>query len=154
VTEPTFTLTCTEAQARVLEQACDLMTRLGLGQVREVLDYIPTKGYVPHRVPAKILPSPPVDSDKVLEHLLGVVHALGFHDFGHSYGVGHDNCPPNSMVAYDLGAVLRNAIHSLRTDADKHFSVWGNSPLHYGKEPLAVVVVTTATKPRRRPHDP
>ena len=35
-----------------------------------------------------------------------------------------------------------NAIHSLRTDADKHFSVWGNRPLHCGEEPLAKVEIS------------
>jgi hypothetical protein len=136
MSEHTFTITVNEKQARVLEQACDLMTRLGLGQVREVVDYLP-EGYTRE---GALLPTIP-DRDKILEHLLAIVHELGFHDFGHSYGVGNKNVPPPAMVAYDLGAVLRNAIHSLRTDADKHYSVWGDRPLHYGSEPLATVKV-------------
>ena len=132
----TFTIVCTEKQARTLEYALDLMTRLGLGQVREIINYLP-KGYTRE---GALLPHVP-NQDKILEHLLAVVHELGFHDFGHSYGVGNPNCPPDSMIAYDLGAVMRNAIHSLRTDSDGHFSVWGNPPLHMGSEPLAKVEV-------------
>ena len=134
----TFTITVNERQVRTLERALDLMTRLGLGQVREIIDYLP-EGYARE---GALLPTVP-DLDVILDHLLAVVHELGFHDFGHSYGVGSPNCPPDSMVAYDLGAVMRNAIHSLRTDADKHYSVWGSRPLHMGSEPLAKVEVVT-----------
>ena len=132
----TFTITVNEKQARAIERALDLMTRLGLGQVREVIDYLPD-GY---QRPYALLPREP-DRDKILDSLLEVVQELGFHGFGHSYGVGHENVPDEAMIAYDLGAVMRNAIHSLRDDEDKHFSVWGNKPLHYGSEPLAKVEV-------------
>ena len=136
--DATFTLTMNEKQARVVEQALDLHTRMGLGQVREIIDYIPT---LRCRRRDSDLPVK-ADREGILAFLLAVVHELGFHDFGHSYGVGHDNVPAAAMVAYDLGAVLRNAIHSLRTDADKHYSVWGNRPMHYGSEPLAKVEVS------------
>lgn len=141
-TGPVFTVTVNERQARVIEQALDLHTRLGLGQVREVIDYLPTL-----RCPERDGDKPiKADREVLIDLCSDITHALGFHGFGHSYGVGHPNVPAAAMIAYDLGAVMRNAIHSLRTDADKHYSVWGNKPLHYGSEPLAVVEVKKEQK--------
>ena len=137
MSDATFTLTMNEKQARVLEKALELMTRLGLGQVREVVGHLPRV-----RCPERQEDEPiKVDREVVLQMCDEIIHALGFRGWGHSYGVGHKNIPPDAMVSYDLGAVMRNAIHSLRDDPDKHYSVWGDRPLHYGSEPLAKVEV-------------
>lgn len=121
---PDVQLTLTWKQALILENCLDLMIRLGLGQVREVADYLPKHKGSGDRSEW--------DRDEVLYHLDAIIRGLGFHGWGHSYGVGNSNVPDRAHIAYDIGAVLRVTM----SDAMEHPGVWQRNPLHCGSLPL------------------
>lgn len=128
--EREFTIRCNEKQLRTIEKALDLMMRLGLGQVRKILEFLPDIG--PHGF------SP--DYEKLRAHCIAIILDLGFAGIGHSYSVSNKEVPAPAIVAYDIGAVIRNTLASL-SDTGRH-TAWSNPPLHLGGEPLVDVAVT------------
>ena len=44
----TYTLTLTREQAQLLSQACETVARLGIGQWRDALEWLPTTEYMAH----------------------------------------------------------------------------------------------------------
>lgn len=121
-----YLLELTEKQAFALEKATDLMTRIGLGQVLEVLRYLPKRG-------------DEFDHREARHTLKNLIHLLGFSGEGESHGIGNLAVPPETHVAYDVGAVLRQVIAREKVKAGEWDGqgVWNRRPLHYGKEPLA-----------------
>lgn len=143
MTERRYTLTITEAQAHVIRDACELLARLGLGQWPEFLLHMP--GQVPmqqYHAIDRLLPE--------MAHLLSehgpqnpIINGWNSH-----LGIGNRHVPEDAHTAFDLYAVIR---HRLALDEAKDkgwvddqgrldpkvFGVQYDTPMHYGKEPLA-----------------
>ena len=136
-----YTLTITEAQARVIRDACELLARLGLGQWPEFLRHMP--GQVPmeyYNAIGRLLPE--------MAHLLsehGPQNPI-INGWNSNLGIGNQHVPEVARIAFDLRAVIRHQLawdqakaqgkdkdrtHTLRVDFDP--------PMHYGKEPLATM---------------
>lgn len=98
-----YQLTITEAQARALSYACDLLQRVELGQWEEIVDWLPLKK--------------PIDYEQLHEdkRTIGTILAKHLVDdavsvYGCSLGIGHPDLPKNNGVLYDLHCVIRRKL--------------------------------------------
>ncbi|PAT30691.1 hypothetical protein CLI92_09310 [Vandammella animalimorsus] len=152
MTNRRYTLTITEAQARVIRDACELLARLGLGQWPEFLRHMP--GQVPmeyHNAIDRLLPE--------MAHLLSEHGPQGtaINGWNSHLGIGNRHVPEAANVAFDLHAVIRHRLAWDRAKAEgkdkdrSHtMSVQYDTPMHYGKEPLATmerIAPTPTTQP-------
>ncbi len=131
-----YTLTLTDKQARWLQKALDFYTRIGIGQWQEFTNVI----Y--EMMSNGLLPTSSGRSGERADELvlLAIEHAKQVHlDMAPnaSFGIVSPDVADPVKVLYDLGAVLRKAI----AKADRHspMSVWHDSPMHLGSEPLASI---------------
>ena len=98
----TYTLTITEAQARALQDATDLMQRIQLGQWREIEDNLPLKK--------------PIDYDELRKDFRTIGDLLSKHMIGgidghaSSLGVGHQELPESNGILRDLHCVIRHKL--------------------------------------------
>lgn len=141
MTERKYTITVTERQAHIISQACDLMARIGIGQWPEFLHHLPGANKM--------------NWNDMREELLPImskylVPAIGISGWGSSLGVGSDKSAPDTDEAFDLNAVIRHrlawdrAMDNGITDGTTRnwpemMGVYYDEPMHWGKEPLAVI---------------
>lgn len=98
----TYTLTITEKQARVLQEATDLLQRVQLGQWREIEDNLPLKK--------------PVDYEELRNdfQIIGAIlskHMINNVDgYSSSLGIGNENLPESNGILYDLHCVIRHKL--------------------------------------------
>lgn len=132
----TYTLTLTEQQARVLSEACEIMARLGMGQVGDALDQVP-------RVQ-------PIDWSRWHDDVRAVEAILRTHT-GMARGQyrGIWQAADRARVAWDLYAVIRHRLAWDRAIAEgivasggariwpSMFQTHFDEPDHVGPEPLA-----------------
>lgn len=137
----TYTITVTERQACIISTACDLMARIGIGQWPEFLHHLPGANKM--------------NLNDMREELLPImskylVPAIGISGWGSSLGVGSDKSAPDTDEAFDLNAVIRHrlawdrAMDNGITDGTTRnwpemMGVDYDEPMHWGKEPLAVI---------------
>jgi hypothetical protein len=97
-----YNLHITEAQARALCFACDLLQRVQIGQWREIIDWLPLKK--------------PIDYNELHQdqRIIGAIlskHMIDGIDGGaSSLGIGHPDLPKNNGVLYDLYCVIRRKL--------------------------------------------
>ena len=97
-----YTLTITEKQARALMDACNLLQRIQLGQVREIEDNLPLKK--------------PIDYEQFHNdmRLIGSIlsqHMIdGIDGNASSLGIGNPNLPESNGILYDLHRVIRRKL--------------------------------------------
>lgn len=120
--EPSYTLTLTLRQAQVLQQATEVLARLGIGQFRDALERLPLKEGAPqgwHQ-----------DMDDIGAMLAR--HTISGVDGWHSsLSILGGDTPESSKIAWDLHQVLR------------HRLAWDRA--------VAEGVVASADAPRRWP---
>lgn len=119
-----YTLTLTEAQARVLSSACELLSRIGMGQIEECAEYIPEEQI---RKPDRL------ELKQALENLTPLATGL-------SRGAYHSIAAAGWMArtAYDLHQVLRHRLAWDREPAGGIF-VRFDEPHRLGPEPLPTI---------------
>lgn len=115
MTERRYTLTITEAQARVIGDACELLARLGLGQWPEFLRHMP--GQIPmeyHNAIDRLLPE--------MAHLLSEHGPQGtaINGWNSNLGIGNRHVPEVAHIAFDLRAVIRHLLLQRHTRARTH----------------------------------
>ena len=124
-----FQVNYTKKQLRVIEQALNLVTRLGLGQidcVGEFLDY--------HNCDKKKDPKFPSYWDLRNKYFDPMKKDLFGFESGASYGVGNKEVHDDSHIAYDMQKAIQKVI-AIEENHDSS-SVWHNGDiLHYGSEP-------------------
>jgi hypothetical protein len=97
-----YTLTITEKQARALMDACDLLQRIQLGQVREIEDNLPLKK--------------PIDYEQFHNDMRLIGSILSHHMIdgidgnASSLGIGNPNLPESNGILYDLYCVIRRKL--------------------------------------------
>ena len=116
-----YTLTITAEQARTLSSACELLGRLGMGQVHDAFNYLPANRYDARGL---------ADDLATIEQLIGRHHISG----------GICAAPPASQTAWDLYQVLRHRLAWDRhQDGEDVTAVDFRDPMRFGPEPLATI---------------
>jgi hypothetical protein len=138
----TYTLTITEAQAQALSSACEFLSRIQLGQWREITDWLPLQkpiDYTELHQDEKIIGA--ILSKHMIENIDGGASSLG---------IGHPDLPKNNGVLYDLHCVIRKKLAWERAveqgiieseDSPRKWpemmQVCYDDPMKWGDEPLA-----------------
>ena len=137
----TYTLTITEKQARALRDACELLSRIQGGQVREVFEYLPLKKGVDWEVYHQI-------KDGLTKRMPEILKD-GIDGWSRSFGVGHPELPESHDISWDLYQVIRYEISTQQAiddgiiqkkgerDFSKMMSVNYDPPMRFGSEKLA-----------------
>lgn len=126
-----YTLNMNEEQAKIMCKALDLFSRVGCGQIEEIMRHPTIEKRLLHgesqyarRVSATIL-----DAAK---------HILTGHGTGSSTGITVADEP--NRVAYDIFQVIK---HKLAINNNEHeLSVHRHEPMQWSEQPLPVVRVT------------
>ena len=137
-----YTLTITEKQARALMDACELLSRIQGGQVREVFDKLPLRKDMDWGVYHEI-------QDELTKRMPEILKD-GIDGWSSSFGVGHPELPETHDIAWDLYQVLRHQlswdyaiergwVEDLNSPRDwnKMLGVNYDAPMHWGNCPLA-----------------
>jgi hypothetical protein len=98
----TYTLQITEAQARALLYATDLLQRVQLGQWREIVDWLPLKKPIDYE---ELHADRRIIGDILSKHMID-----GIDGGASSLGIGHPDLPKNNGVLYDLYCVIRRKL--------------------------------------------
>jgi hypothetical protein len=137
----TYTLTITEKQARALMDACELLSRIQGGQVREVFEYLPLKKGVDWEVYHQI-------QDELTKRMPEILKD-GIDGWSSSFGVGHPELPESHDISWDLYQVIRYEISTQQAiddgiiqkkgerDFSKMMTVNCDPPMRFGSEKLA-----------------
>ena len=136
-----YTLTITEKQARALMDACDLLQRIQLGQVREIQDNLPLK---------KPINYDQFHSDMRLIGLILSHHMIDNIDGNaSSLSIGHPSLPESNGILYDLYCVIRRKLAVERaveqglienenvSRTEMPITVDFDTPMKWGLEPIA-----------------
>lgn len=110
----TYTIHLTEAQAKVLCTACEVLARLGIGQFRDALEHLP----IDHRRAEDAQnwhDDLDLISDRLARHMIGNVDG-----WNSSLSIYYGAVKPEAKIAWDLFKVLR---HRLAFDKDEDFSL-------------------------------
>jgi hypothetical protein len=140
----TYTLTITEKQARALMDACELLSRIQGGQIREAFDYLPLKKDIDWSVYHEI-------QDELIRRMPEILEG-GIDGWSSSFGVGHPELPESHDIAWDLYQVIRHKLSWERAVDDgviesensprKWSEMMGVSfdpPMRFGSEKLAKI---------------
>lgn len=139
--EETYHLTVTRKQAQVIQQACEVVMRLGLGQLDYIVDHI-------HHLPRLKTPKQPHDeaqmqewyaaTRRVRDLLDAVTFAASGWQPGTSYGIGSPELPPEATIAADIRDVIRHRLahDRLQPGEKRGWTVDFDDPMHWGVEPL------------------
>lgn len=130
-----YQLNLNPKQARVVIEALDVLTRIGMGQLEIVAEHVPEDDRYAPDTPVAIRCR---QLDQVKAALQQAKHAIG-QPVGGSYGIGNPKTTQESKIAYDIECVLRRAV-AIEEHHGSH-SVWHHLPMHYGTEPLVTVGV-------------
>lgn len=141
----TYTLTVTAKQAAIISQACELLTRLGLGQWPEFIRHLPGDAFVHacelenelRPVMAAWFARHPIGKDKVV-----------INGWRSSLGIGSQHVSSEARVAFDLHQVIRHRLAWDKAVADgitdgqtrdwsRMMVVNYDDPMRCGPEPLA-----------------
>lgn len=97
----TYTITLTDAQARVLAQATEILARLGIGQFRDALERLPKHEVAPEGWYNDLNAIGKLLATYMINNVDGYRSSLGIHD---------KNVSETSRIAWDLHQVLRHRL--------------------------------------------
>ena len=152
MSETTYTLTVTAKQAAVISQACELLTRLSLGQWHEFIRHMPGDAFC-HSIELED-ELRPIMAAWFARHPIGKDEVVIMRGWQSSLGIGNPNARPEVQVAFDLHQVIRHrlawdkAVADGITDGTKRpfpqmMTVDYDDPMRYGTEPLATMEANT-----------
>lgn len=138
----TFTLTLSEKQAQTISTACELMSRIQGGNIREAFNHLPLKKDIDWEVYHEIRD----DLTKRMPEIL----MDGVDGYGSLFGVGNTKLPESHDIAWDLYQVIRHHLSWQKAVEDgivesmdspreflKMMGVNYDTPMNFGCEPLA-----------------
>lgn len=113
----TYTIHLTEAQAKVLCTACEVLARLGIGQFRDALEHLPIDQELIRTADDVLDWHADMDliGDRLSRHLIGNVNG-----WNSSLSILSPLVKPEAMIAWDLFQVLR---HRLAWDKGEDYSL-------------------------------
>lgn len=120
--DPRYTLTLTEKQAHALSVACELLARVGMGQLRNVADWTPTEG------------REGVEDYHRLQDALEAIEPLAT-GLGRNAFPSISRCSVTARNAYDIHQVVRYQLDGER-EPGTGFCSFRREPLKVGEEPL------------------
>ena len=98
----TYTLQITQEQAKTIQVACELLSRIQGGQVREVFNHLPLRKGVDWDVYHEI-------QDELTKRMPEILKD-GIDGWSSSFGVGHPDLHPYHDISWDLYQVLRHQL--------------------------------------------
>lgn len=117
MTEATYTLQLTEAQAKVLCTACEVLARLGIGQFRDALAHLPLDQVLIRTADDVLEWHADLDliGDRLSRHMIGNVNG-----WNSSLSIASPLVKDKARVAWDMYQVLR---HRLNGDSGEAYSL-------------------------------
>jgi len=94
----TYTLTLNREQAQLLLQACETVARLGIGQFRDALEWLPTVEY---------MPSGWREDMEVIGSILAKYTKDGVDGWHRSHSIRSDKVHEQAKIAWDLYQIIR-----------------------------------------------
>ena len=144
MTEKLYNLQITEKQLQVISTACELLSRIQGGQVREVFDHLPLRKDMDWGVYHEI-------KDELTKRMPEILKD-GIDGYRSSFGVGNRELPESKDIAIDLYEVIRHKLSWERAvekgiieseDSPRNFTemmtVNYDKPFMWGNEPLAKI---------------
>jgi hypothetical protein len=137
----TYTLQVTEEQLKVISSACELLSRIQGGQIREAFEHLPLKKDIDWSVYHEI-------QDELTKRMPEILED-GIDGWSSSFGVGHPDLPKSHDIAWDLYQVIRYEISTekaiedgiIQNKGERKFpemmTVNYDTPMKFSKEPLA-----------------
>ena len=139
----TYNLTVTEEQLKVISTACELLSRIQGGQIREAFEHLPLKKDIDWSVYHEI-------QDEVTKRMPEILRD-SVDGWRSHFGVGNPDLPKTHDIAWDLYQVIRYEISTekaiedgiIQNKGERKFpemmTVNFDKPLNFGTEPLAKV---------------
>lgn len=120
-----YSLNITKQQAEIIIKALDLYSRIGMGQIIEVLDHHTNR----------IKPEQAIIIYNKLNEIKPMLTGLPTNSY---YSISSDQISNNYRIAYDLQQVIR---HRLAWDGnpDGGFGVNFDAPMNYSQIPFATI---------------
>jgi hypothetical protein len=143
MTEKLYNLQVTEKQLQVISTACELLSRIQGGQVREVFEHLPLRKDMDWGVYHEI-------QDELTKRMPGILKD-GIDGWSSSFGVGNQELPESHDISWDLYQVIRYELSTQKAIDDgliqkrgerkfpEMMTVKYDSPMHWGNCPLAKV---------------
>jgi len=143
MTEKLYNLQITEKQAKALMDACELLSRIQGGQVREVFDKLPLRKDMDWGIYHEI-------QDNLTKRMPEILKD-GIDGWSSSFGVGHPELPESHDIAWDLYQVIRYELSTqkaideglIQKRGERKFPemmyVSFDAPMKYGVEKLAKI---------------
>lgn len=140
-----YSVELTGEQMKVIAEACDLMVRIQLGQIQEVVEHLPLKDGLDG--------SQRFGLKSVLSLLMGEVLTNDGDGYNSSLGVGNAKLPESTNILWDVKNVFNyevytdeaidNGIITAKGERDwsQMISTRFDTPTQYGKEPLPKVTI-------------
>lgn len=97
----TYTLTLTEQQARTLSIACEVLARLGIGQFRDALEWLPTTEWRPNGWNEDM---------EIVSMILCKYMPDKVDGYRSSLGIHHKDVAKEAKIAWDLYQVIRHRL--------------------------------------------
>jgi hypothetical protein len=139
----TYTLQITEEQAKTIQDACELLSRIQGGQVREVFEHLPLRKDIDWDVYHEI-------QDELTKRMPEILKD-GIDGWSSHFGVGHPDLPKSHDTAWDLYQVIRYELSTekaiengiIENKGERKFpemmTVNYDKPMRFSMEPLAVM---------------
>ena len=140
------TLDMTVRRAGIVSEACDLYTRLGMGQMEEIVDLVRWEVIPSTRAGTEGRVSVSGDTvEKIERHVTAIKHFLGHHP-NSSLGVGHPHVDLSAKRAWETKKAIDQAL-ALHRDPDPEFrgANYDGNYLRYTDDPVPVVTVHGVT---------
>lgn len=131
-----YIIECNEAQMQILSGACELLARLGIGQFRGALEYMPTREFRPDGWND--------DMDAIGRMLSRHMHC-GVDGYSSSLGINHEKTPASARVSWDLHTAFRHRLALDRAaaegvrDSSEMMGVHFDPPSNVSGEPAVTV---------------
>lgn len=140
----TYNLQVTEEQLKVISTACELLSRIQGGQIREAFEHLPLKKDIDWGVYHKI-------KDELTKRMPEILMD-DIDGWSSSFGVGSSKVHPYHDIAWDLYTTTRHQLSweyaieqgwvedfNSPKNWDKMLGVSYDFPMNYGTEPLAKI---------------
>ena len=143
MTEKLYNLQVTEKQLQVISTACELLSRIQGGQVREAFDHLPLRKNIDWGVYHEI-------QDELTKRMPEILKD-GIDGYRSSFGVGHSDLPESQAISWDLYQVIRYELSTQRAIDEGLIQKRGerkfpemmyvsfDTPMKYGVEKLATI---------------
>ena len=138
-----YNLQVTEKQLQVISTACELLSRIQGGQVREAFEHLPLRKDMDWGVYHEI-------KDELTKRMPEILKD-GIDGYRSSFGVGHPDLPESHDISWDLYQVIRYELSTQKAIDDGIIQKRGerkfpemmyvsfDTPMKYGVEKLATI---------------